>query len=222
MRNSSETQAKLLETALALIWQSNYSSVGVNDICSQAGVTKGAFYHHFQSKADLYCAACEHYWEGMKFELDRIFSPSNPPLEQLELLIQFVLDRQRFGHDGRPREGDQQVSGCPFFTSGAQVGNDEKKVRQAAVEMCEYGVCYTASLVRTLRAGHCLNGDPSSEQVGRLVYQYIQGLLLYGRILNSLEAVERDLREGIYRLLDLKHAHRRNSDAVPAQVAAVT
>jgi TetR/AcrR family transcriptional repressor of nem operon len=222
MRNSNETQAKLLETALALIWQSNYSSVGVNEICAQAGVTKGAFYHHFQSKADLYRAASEHYWEGMKIELDRIFSPSNPPLEQLEQLIGCVLDRQRFDHDGRPREGAQQVSGCPFFTSGAQVGNDEEKVRLAAVEMCEHGVCYTVALVRALHAGHYLNGDPSSEQVGRTVYQFIQGLLIYGRILNSLDAVERDLREGIYRLLDLKHEHRRTGAPAPARAAAVS
>ena len=37
------TKEKLLETATLLIWQSSYSNVGVNEICQQAGVTKGAF-----------------------------------------------------------------------------------------------------------------------------------------------------------------------------------
>ncbi|HEC75121.1 MAG TPA: TetR/AcrR family transcriptional regulator, partial [Methylophaga aminisulfidivorans] len=40
MVSTSETKEKLLETALTLIWQSSYSSVGVNEICRQAGVTK--------------------------------------------------------------------------------------------------------------------------------------------------------------------------------------
>lgn len=218
MRNPTETRAKLLETALQLIWQRSYSSVGVNEICSQAGVTKGAFYHHFESKAELYCAASAHYWEELKAELDGIFSPTNPPLEQLERLIDFVLERQRCG---QASAGGSEVSGCPFFTSGGQAGTDEEKVRLATLEMCEYGVRYHAALVRALKADDCLDGDPSSEQVGRLIYEFIQGLLIYGRIQNRLDVVEQDLREGIYRLLDLKHDHRRTSEA-PAGRAAAT
>ena len=219
MRNPKETRATLLETALQLIWQSNYSCVGVNEICSQAGVTKGAFYHHFETKADLYYAASMHYWEGLKAELDDIFSPSNPPLEQLDRIIEFVLERQRSGLDGQSGAGGPEVSGCPFFTSGGQAGNDEEKIRLVAMEMCEFGVRYNVALVRALKADGCLNGDPSSEQVGRLIYEFIQGLLIYGRILNRLDAVEKDLRDGIYRLLDLKHEHRRYSQA-PAERAA--
>jgi TetR/AcrR family transcriptional repressor of nem operon len=222
MRNPVETRSTLLETALQLIWQSNYSSVGVNEICSQAGVTKGAFYHHFQTKADLYCAASGHYWEGMKAELDRIFSPSNPPLSQLERLIEFVLERQRAGRDEQSGVVRPEVSGCPFFTAGGQAGNDEEKVRLVAIEMCEFGVRYNVALVRALKADGCLNGDPSSEQVGRLVYEFIQGLLIYGRILNRLDAVEKDLRDGIYRLLDLKHAHRSPSMPLTESVATAT
>ena len=220
MRNPSETRAKLLETALQLIWQSSYASVGVNEICCQAGVTKGAFYHHYESKAELYCAASAHYWEVMKADLDRIFSPSNTPLEQLELIIEYVIDRQRSGDHGTAHAERQEVLGCPFFTAGAQAGNGDEKVRRASVEMCEYGVRYTSALVRGLAAQGCLNGEPSCEQVGRLVYEFIHGLLMYGRILNSLEAVERDLREGMYRLLDLKQVHRRAAKPAGERAAA--
>ena len=43
MRAPSETREKLLQTAIDLVWQSNYCSVGVAEICARAGVTKGAF-----------------------------------------------------------------------------------------------------------------------------------------------------------------------------------
>ena len=74
IRNPAETRTKLLETATRLIWQADYSSVGVNEICKQAGVTKGAFYHHFESKADLYLEASRYYWAGMKEQMDAIYS----------------------------------------------------------------------------------------------------------------------------------------------------
>lgn len=41
------------------------------------------------------------------------------------------------------------------------------------------------------------------------MYQYIQGVLMFSRLSGRLEWVESDLREGIYRLLDLKDADRR-------------
>ena len=90
MRTHTDTKEKLLDTATQLIWQSNYSNVGVNDICQQAGVTKGSFYYYFETKADLFYEACQHHWCSMKKDLDAIFSPTYTPQEQLENLIQFV------------------------------------------------------------------------------------------------------------------------------------
>ena len=117
MRNAAETREKLLETATRLIWQSNYSCVGVNEICKQAGVTKGAFYHHFESKADLYVAASRHYWDFMKSDLDAIYSPSYTPLEQLENLIHLIKKQYA---------GESWIKG--------QVLNLAKRARKVAVK----------------------------------------------------------------------------------------
>ena len=119
MRTHTDTKEKLLDTAIQLIWQSNYSNVGVNDICQQAGVTKGSFYYYFETKADLFYEACQHYWCSMKKDMDAIFSPTFTAQEQLENLIQYVVDKQKKDEHG----DDNPVSGCPFFTSGGQAGN---------------------------------------------------------------------------------------------------
>ena len=216
MRNATETREKLLETALSLIWQSNYSAVGVNEICRQAGVTKGAFYHHFDSKADLYVAASRHCWLGMKQDLDRIFSPSFTPLEQFENLIQLIIDNQ----ERESAASDLEVVGCPFFTSGGQAGVDEEKIRMAAREMDEHVHKYSVALIRGLKADGALNGDPDVDQVGRMMHHYIQGLLTSGRVLNSLDLVRSDLREGLYRLVDLKAEHRAAGSEASAAKAA--
>jgi len=216
MRNAAETREKLLDTATRLIWQSNYSSVGVNEICKQAGVTKGAFYYHFETKADLYVAASRHYWGVMKADLDAIFTPSFSPLEQLENLIRLILDKQ----ETESEHADLEVVGCPFFTSAGQAGAEEVKVRMAALEMEDHVLRYSVALIRGLKAEGVLNGDPDTNQLARLVHHFIQGLLMYGRVLNSLDAVRADLREGIYRLIDLKQEYRTENQPVRTSDAA--
>lgn len=204
MRNAAETRERLLETATRLIWQSNYDAVGINEICKQAGVTKGAFYHHFETKADLFVAASRHYWDGMKVELDEIYSPSYTPLEQLENLIVMILQKQ----EDNCHSSELEVSGCPFFTSGAQAGADNSKIRAASQEMEDHVQQYSVALIRSLKAEGFLNGDPDVEQVARFLHHFVQGILMYGRVMNSLDAVRADLRAGIYRVIDLKDTYR--------------
>jgi TetR/AcrR family transcriptional repressor of nem operon len=220
MREPLKTRETLLDTAIQLIWQSNYHGVGVNEICARAGVTKGAFYHHFESKADLYYAAAGHYWEELKKELDAIYSPSFTPLENLENLIKFVVDRQGGKHIRCEESGGEALEsvGCPFFACGGQVGVGEEKVRQASIDMAENGIRYYAALVRGLKADGVLGGNPDPATVGRLLFQYMQGVLIYARVLNSTAGLEADLREGFYRLLDLKPEYWRKSadNLVPA------
>ena len=52
---------KLLDAALTLIRTKGYEATTVDDICQEAAVTKGAFFHHFKSKEALAIAAAD-YW----------------------------------------------------------------------------------------------------------------------------------------------------------------
>jgi TetR/AcrR family transcriptional repressor of nem operon len=52
---------KLLAAALSLVREKGYSSTSVDELCAHAGVTKGAFFHHFQSKGALAVAAAKHW-----------------------------------------------------------------------------------------------------------------------------------------------------------------
>jgi TetR/AcrR family transcriptional repressor of nem operon len=71
---------KLLDAALSLIREKGYSSTSVDEICTQAGVTKGAFFHHFKSKDTLAVAAANHWSEitGVFFETAPYHQHSDP------------------------------------------------------------------------------------------------------------------------------------------------
>ncbi|MDB5381772.1 MAG: TetR family transcriptional regulator [Rhodospirillales bacterium] len=56
-------RTRLLQAALRLIRESGYSATSVDALCAAAGVTKGAFFHHFPSKEALGVAAAKHWAE---------------------------------------------------------------------------------------------------------------------------------------------------------------
>lgn len=55
------TAEQIVETAFRLFLSHGYDGTGVNQILSEAGLSKGAFYHHFASKHQLYEAVVDRY-----------------------------------------------------------------------------------------------------------------------------------------------------------------
>lgn len=58
-----DARQKLLAAALTLIRERGYTATSVDELCGRAGVTKGAFFHHFKSKDALGVAAAKHWSE---------------------------------------------------------------------------------------------------------------------------------------------------------------
>jgi TetR/AcrR family transcriptional repressor of nem operon len=61
IRNRIGTRNKILDVALNVIRTKGYSATTVDEICAAAGLTKGAFFHHFENKDKLGIAAAEHF-----------------------------------------------------------------------------------------------------------------------------------------------------------------
>lgn len=52
---------KLLDAAMRVIRLQGYAGSSVEDICREAGVTKGSFFHHFKGKDELAISATRHW-----------------------------------------------------------------------------------------------------------------------------------------------------------------
>lgn len=56
-----ESKTRILDAALDVFRAKGYAATRIEDICAEAGLTKGSFFHHFKSKEELALEAAGHW-----------------------------------------------------------------------------------------------------------------------------------------------------------------
>jgi AcrR family transcriptional regulator len=69
-QRGAETRAELIDVAANAFAEQGYDATSVAAICQQAGVSKGAFYYHFESKQDLFLSLLDLWLDGLDRQLD--------------------------------------------------------------------------------------------------------------------------------------------------------
>jgi TetR/AcrR family transcriptional regulator, transcriptional repressor for nem operon len=90
MVREATARQKLIDAALSAIRIQGYAATSVDELCSRAGVTKGAFFHHFKSKNALAVAAAEHWgeWTGAMFA-EAPYHKHKDPLDRVLAYLDF-------------------------------------------------------------------------------------------------------------------------------------
>lgn len=83
-------RTRLLEAARDTIRSKGFAATSIDDICRSAGVSKGAFFHHFDSKDALGVAAAEFWRETTTaFFAAAPYHESSDPLERVLAYVAF-------------------------------------------------------------------------------------------------------------------------------------
>ncbi len=91
-RNPAATREKLVLATVGLILKQGYAGTSVDQICADAGVTKGSFFHHFASKEAIGLAAAD-WWGAMGTALyaEAWQETDLDPLEQIDRFFEIMI-----------------------------------------------------------------------------------------------------------------------------------
>jgi TetR/AcrR family transcriptional repressor of nem operon len=83
---------RLLEAARDVIREKGFAATSVDDLCAAAAVTKGAFFHHFESKQALGVAVAEFWQETTSAFFDA--APYHGPSDPLDRVLAYLAFRR--------------------------------------------------------------------------------------------------------------------------------
>lgn len=91
-----ETVRKILDTAERLFIEKGYEHASLQDILDETGLSKGAIYHHFASKEDIFYSVCDRIGQRNGEVLARVRdAPSLNGLEKLRTMFKVSLQPER-------------------------------------------------------------------------------------------------------------------------------
>lgn len=96
-KHPEETVQKILDASLKLFLEKGYEETTVLDIISNmGGMTRGAFYHHFKSKEEVFDALSDRLFEDINLFEDAKIQKNLNGLEKLKYTLRKVgSDRDR-------------------------------------------------------------------------------------------------------------------------------
>ncbi|MFN4024404.1 MAG: TetR/AcrR family transcriptional regulator [Hyphomonas sp.] len=170
---SPRTRDNLMEAAFGLVRRKGLAATSVDEICAAAGVSKGAFFHHFKSKEDLAVAAARHWSEttGAFFET----APYHQPADPVDRLLAYIEMRREM------MDGEIAEFTCFAGTMAQEAWATSPAVAAATWEsMAGHGETLVADIEAAMQA-RGISGDWSARSLALHIVAVTQGAFILAK-----------------------------------------
>jgi len=163
-QRSEETRTKIMDSAIKLFSSTGYNKASVDDICAEAGISKGAFYHHFKSKQELFLALLDGWLQAVDNAIEASKELTAPEtFTQMTTAFPYIFETA----------GD----GLPMFLEFWLQASRDKKIWEASITPYRrYHKYFTALIKKGVDEGSFVEVDP--ELASRMIVSTAMGLLL--------------------------------------------
>jgi AcrR family transcriptional regulator len=141
-----------------------YNKASVDDICTEAGVSKGAFYHHFESKQALFLALLDNWLQTIDNAIEASQDKTAPEtFQQITEAFPYIFET---ANDRLPM----------FLEFWLQASRDKKIWEATIAPYRRYHKYFTSLIKKGVEEGSFAEVDP--ELASRMIVATAMGLLL--------------------------------------------
>ena len=181
MGRTSDARERLVAAGTELFSERAYSSVGVAEIATRAGVQKGSFYYFFPSKEALALAVVDAHWEWQRGEWSAILAGPGTALERLRGIFDVTAQMQ-----ASALRGTGAVTGCLFGNLALEVSANNPSIQKRLQEIFDEQVQMIAEhLTVGVDAGEIEIEIADARMAAKSIVAQLEGLVLFAKLFND-------------------------------------
>lgn len=203
-RDPEETRRKLVGAAVTLILRQGFSATKIDQICAEAGVTKGSFFHHFPNKDAIGFAAIAAWGQiGQDAYAPAWRDQLGDPLQRLHLMLDIMS-----GFTER-LEGPCV---CVVGMMSQEMAQKDETMRSACAAELQFWNEQVTSLLAAAKERHTPITEFDPAQVAWFLNSLWQGSMLVGKTCDSQAMIRANLQiareyvDGLFSPGDLEKA----------------
>jgi TetR/AcrR family transcriptional regulator, transcriptional repressor for nem operon len=170
---------KLASSAVDTLHTHGFRGCSIQDITEAAGVPKGSFFNHFETKEDLAIDALRRYLEGSRADL--LFQESVPPLERLRNHFTFISEK--LFESGFER-------GCMLGLFAAEMAQEYPRMREELRLVFENWCEAVESVLREAQAAGDIDPRHDPGQLARFLVNAWEGAAIRLKITRDRSPID--------------------------------
>lgn len=183
---------KIFAAAEECIKDNGICTIDINEICSTAGITKGAFYHHFRSKQHLLLELLNRWINNVSMQVE---IPQFKNSSTVDLLI-YIVEKMSPAF----KQAENQL---PIFLELFVKAISDKDLREYVLKSYDSFLFFFSGLIKDgMEKGLIKKGDPL--RISKILFSITLGLLIQGLIDPKGEDWEKLAKTSIEMLLSNK------------------
>jgi TetR/AcrR family transcriptional repressor of nem operon len=171
--NAAPARTRLLDAAMHAVRARGYAATTVDEVCSQAGVTKGSFFHHFKSKDALALAAVQHFSDMAQGLFTT--APYHQAADPLDRLLGYVDFRVAM------LAGELAQYTCLLGTLAQETYDTHPHIREAVEREMSLHIAGLLPDIEAAKARYAPAAEWTAQGLGDFIQVVLQGAFIYAK-----------------------------------------